>query len=131
MSRRLAIIDGQRYALAYAPPSADLQALVLELQAENRELRRQLADRSAQPEALSEHNRARQAGGERLREAIRAVLGSHHGARPMTRKEVLRELLRSGWSTEEVREPTTIGWHMREIRREHAAGVNAAALTAE
>ncbi len=132
MSRRLAIIEGQRYALAYAPPSADLQQQVLELQAENRALRRQLVALEArQPDALSEHNRARQANGERLREAIRTVLTSHHGARPMTRKEVLRELLRSGWSTEEVREPTTIGWHMREIRREHAAGVNAAALTAE
>ena len=128
MSRRLQLIEAQRYALAYAPPSADLQARVRLLERENAALR---AARSAQPDALSEHNRARQADSERLREAIRAVLASHQGPRQMTRKEVLRELLRSGWSPEEVREPSTIGWHMREIRREQVRTVNAAALTSE
>jgi hypothetical protein len=131
VSRRLAIIDGQRAALAYGVPSPDLQARLRVLERENAALRRQLDERPAQPDALANHNRARHAYGERLREAIRAVLASHQGARQMTRKEVLRELLRAGWAPEEVREPSTIGWHIREIRREQASTANAAALTAE
>ncbi len=114
MSRRLAIIEGQRYALAYAPPSADLQALVLELQAENRELRRQVADRSAQPDALSEHNRARQADGERLDAAISAALAADAGSGTWTAKEVGRALERAGFTPLPARR--TVADHLKALR---------------
>jgi hypothetical protein len=114
VSRRLAIIEGQRYALAYAPPSADLQALVLELQAENRELRRQVADRSAQPDALSEHNRARQADGERLDAAISAALAADAGSGTWTAKEVGRALERAGFTPLPARR--TVADHLKALR---------------
>lgn len=115
MNRRLAIIEGQRYALAYAPPSADLQQQVLELQAETRALRRQLADRSAQPpEPLAHVNEGRRAERERLDAAISAALAADADSGGWTAKEIGRALERSGFTPLPARR--TIADHLKALR---------------
>ena len=115
MSRRLAIIEGQRAALAYG--GADLQALVLELQAENRELRRQVADRSGQPDALSAHNATLQAHGEDLRAAIRVILDSDTGPRHGAAKRVLRALLETDIGRVEAPTLRCVQHHITKLRK--------------
>ncbi len=72
MSRRLQLIEAQRFALAHAQPDPSaLLRRIRELERENSGLRRQL---EAGPETLRRVNGERQAGAERLREAIAAAL---------------------------------------------------------
>ncbi len=115
MSRRLAIIEGQRAALAYG--GGDLQQQVLELQAENRALRRQLADRSAQPDALAEHNATLQAHSEGLREAIRVLLASDTGPRHGAAKRVLRALLETDIGRVEAPTLRCVQHHITQLRK--------------
>lgn len=115
MSRRLAIIEGQRAALAYG--GADLQRQVLELRAENRALRRQLVDRSAQPDSLAEHNAALQADSEGLREAIRGILETDQGPKWGTAKRVLRALLDTGIGRAEAPTLRCVQHHITQIRK--------------
>jgi hypothetical protein len=115
VSRRLAIIEGQRAALAYAPPDADLQARVRSLQAENAALRRQLPDRAGQqPEALAHVNDARKAQGARLDAAIRAALATDPGSDAWTAKEVGKALERADFSPLPARR--TIADHLKALR---------------
>lgn len=115
MSRRLQLIEAQRYWLAYAPPSADLQQEVLELRAENRALRRQLVDRSAQPpEPLAHVNEGRRAERERLDAAISAALAADGGSGTWTAKEVGKALERAGFAPLPARR--TIADHLKALR---------------
>lgn len=120
MSRRLALIEAQRAALAYA--QSDPEQRIRALEAENARLRRELADRSAQPEPLAAHNAARRAQSDRVREAIAEVVAFHEGPRDPTRKEILRKLdgMNLGCALPSL---SAIGWHLRAIHKE--ASVNA------
>ena len=99
MSRRLAIIEGQRAALAYATPDPGQARRVRALEAENAALRRQVAELGHAPPALTECNAKRQAASERLRAALAAVLAADQHPQAITAKEALQALRRNGWTT--------------------------------
>ena len=81
MSRRLAIIEGQRLALALGSPDPSQAQRIKALEAQNAALRRQLAAREVpqQPDPLAEHNAELHAAGMRLRATIAALLEAHPG----------------------------------------------------
>ena len=120
--RRLALIEGQRAALAYSADPALMGRLRM-LEGENRDLRRQLAELGAAPRALSEVNQTRKAESARLRAAIAAVLLRHTGSREPSRKAILRALEGMDLGGHPLPSLSAIGWHLRQIRAE---GVNAA-----
>jgi hypothetical protein len=66
------------------------------------------------PAALTQSNAIRKAEGERLRDEIRRIVGSHAGPEPLSAGAVLRELSsREGGRTVALR---TVQWHLRAIR---------------
>ena len=112
MSRRLAIIEGQRAALAYG--GAALQARVQLLERENAALR---AARSAQPDSLAEHNASLQAHSEGLREAIRVILDADTGPRHGAAKRVLRALRDTDIGRTEAPTLRCVQHHITQLRK--------------
>lgn len=81
--------------------------------------------RARSPAPLAARNARRAADGQRLREAIRAILATHPDK--MSRKAVRRALERQGFTP--LRSEGAIGWHMRAIRRIQSVNENTSALT--
>lgn len=115
MSRRLALIEAERYALAHSPPPPELARRIRALETENAVLRRQLADRSAQaPEPLASVNETRRADGARLDAAITAALAADPASGTWTAKEVGKALERAEFSPLPARR--TIADHLKALR---------------
>lgn len=114
MSRRLQLIEAQRFALAHAPSTPALQARVRELERENARLRAELEGR---PEALAEHNEAERARAERLRAAIAELLEAYPGPKRGAAKRVLRPLLETEVGREQQPSLRCVQWHITELRK--------------
>ena len=115
--RRLAIIEGQRAALALGIPDANLTRRLRALETENAALRRQLADRSAQPDPLATHNADLHAAGERLRATIAALLEANPGPKRGAAKRILRPLLETKVGREQQPSVRCVQWHITELRK--------------
>ncbi len=117
MSRRLQLIEAQRFALAYGEP--DTSALVCrirDLEADLTHLRAQL---EAGPDTLRRVNDERQASAERLREAIVAALAREADLEVVSAKVVMKALARAGWT--ELPSVRTVQRHLDALR--HSAHV--------
>lgn len=121
MSRRLALIEGQRAALAHAGDSDRMRRL----EVENGMLRRQLAaaqQREAQllegaPAALQEHNAQRHETGERLQKAICELLEQHPGPRHGAAKRIYARLLETEIGSAEKPSIRAVQHHITQIRK--------------
>ena len=112
MSRRLALIEAGRYALAHAQPDPSaLLRRVHTLEAENARLRAQL---EAGPETLRRVNDERQAAATRLQTAIAAALAREADPGTLTAKVILRALARQGF--EPVPSERTVLRHLTDLR---------------
>ena len=121
MSRRLALIEAGRYALAHAQPDTSaLLRRVRDLERENGRLRRQLEAVGHAPVALVEHNQAEQARAERLRAAIEALLEADHGPKRGAAKRVLRPLLEAEVGREQQPSLRCVQWHITQLRKSAA-----------
>ena len=117
MSRRLALIEAGRYALAHAQPAApELLRRIRDLEAELAHLRAQL---EAGPDTLRRVNGERQAGAERLREAIAAALAREADPEAVSAKQVMKALAQAGWT--ELPSVRTVQRHLDALR--HSARV--------
>ena len=117
MSRRLQLIEPQRCALAHAQPDTSaLLRRIRDLEAELARLRRQLG---AGPDTLRRVNDERQAGAERLREAIAQALGREADPEAVSAKVVMKALARAGWT--ELPSVRTVQRHLDPLR--HSARV--------
>ena len=117
MSRRLALIEAGRYALAHAQPDTSaLLRRVRDLERENGRLRRQL---EAGPATLQRVNDERQAASERLREAIAQALASEADPEAVSAKQVMKALARAGWT--DLPSVRTVQRHLDSLR--HSAYV--------
>ena len=117
MSRRLALIEAGRYALAYGQPDPSaLVRRIRELERENSGLRRQL---EAGPETLRRVNGERQASAERLREAIAQAIAREANPEAMSAKVVMKALAQAGWT--ELPSVRTVQRHLDAVR--HSARV--------
>lgn len=119
MSRRLAIIEGQRAALAYAMSDPDQARRIRALEAENAALRRRLAggDVPQQPDPLAAHNEELRAAGERLRDTIGALLEANPGPPRGAAKRVLRAMAAVGNGTEELPTIRCVQHHITALRK--------------
>ena len=118
MSRRLAIIEGQRLALALGAPDPSQVQRLRALEAETVALRRQLADRAAQqPDPLAEHNEELHAAGERLRATIAALLEANPGPKRGAAKRILRPLLETKVGREQQPSVRCVQWHITALRK--------------
>ncbi len=117
MSRRLAIIEGQRLALALGAPDPSQAQRLRALEAENAALRRQLSDRSTQPDPLATHNADLHAAGERLRATIAALLEANPGPKRGAAKRVLRALAASGLDSEDLPTIRCVQHHITALRK--------------
>jgi hypothetical protein len=108
------------------PPSVEERIAALEQRVAALEARNEKP-----AEALREHVARRVAEGQRLRQAIGAILAAHAGPKQPTRKDVLRALRCSGFRLAHDREPSlsAIGWHVRAVLRAHV-NVNSANVDA-
>ncbi len=98
MSRRLAIIEGQRAALAYgSDPGLWHRCKQLERLAAAQAERIRELEAGRPPDALRERNAVRQAESERLRQALAATLADAPHPGTITAKEALRALERAGF----------------------------------
>ena len=112
MSRRLALIEAGRYALAYGEPDTSaLLRRIHELEAELAHLRAQL---EAGPATLQRVNGERHAAAERLQEAIAAALAREPDPGTLTAKQVLRTLEREGF--EPLPSERTVLRHLTDLR---------------
>ena len=112
MSRRLALIEAGRYALAHAQPDTSaLLRRIRDLEAELGRLRQQL---KAGPETLRRVNDERQAAATRLQTAIAAALAREADPGTLTAKQVLRALARQGF--EPVPSERTVLRHLTDLR---------------
>ena len=112
MSRRLALIEAGRYALAHAQPDTSaLLRRVRDLERENACLRAQLA---AAPASLQRVNDERQVAATRLQAAIAAALAREADPGTLTAKQVLRALARQGF--EPVPSERTVLRHLTDLR---------------
>ncbi len=118
MSRRLALIEAQRFALAHAQPDTSaLLGRIRDLEAELARLRRQLEALGHAPAALAEHNQAEQARAERLRATIAAMLEADHGPKRGAAKRVLRPLLATDVGREQQPTLRCVQWHITQLRK--------------
>ena len=120
MSRRLALIEAGRYALAHGPDTSTLHARIRALEAELGRLRAQLEVVGHAPVALVEHNQAEQARAERLRAAIEALLEADHGPKRGAAKRVLRPLLETEAGREQQPSLRCVQWHITQLRKSAA-----------
>ena len=98
MSRRLAIIEGQRAALAYgSDPDQGRRIRALEALAAAQVERIRELEAARPPDALRERNAVRQAESERLRQALAATRADAPHLGTITAKEALRALERAGF----------------------------------
>ncbi len=118
MSRRLALIEAQRFALAYGQPNPSaLLRRIRTLEAENADLRAQLEALGHAPAALAEHNQAEQARAERLRATIEALLEADQGPKRGAAKRVLRPLLATDVGREQQPTLRCVQWHITQLRK--------------
>ena len=121
MSRRLALIEAGRYALAYGQPDTSAQQRrIRELDAELAHLRAQLEALGHAPAALAEHNQAEQARAERLRATIEALLEADQGPKRGAAKRVLRPLLATDVGREHQPTLRCVQWHITQLRKSAA-----------
>ncbi len=101
MSRRLALIEGQRAALAYSQPEPSLWRRIrtLEQIIETQTERIRELESTHAPNALRQRNARRQAESERLQAAIATTLTQVPHREVITAKEALRALARAGWTS--------------------------------
>ena len=120
MSRRLALIEAGRYALAYGEPDTSaLLRRIRDLEGENSGLRRQLEALGHAPAALQRVNDERQAAATRLQEAIAAALAREADPEAVSAKQVMKALARAGWT--ELPSVRTVQRHLDALR--HSAHV--------
>ena len=112
MSRRLQLIEAQRFALAYGEPDTSaLLRRIRDLEAELTHLRAQL---EAGPANLRRVNDERQAAATRLQEAIAQALGRETDRGTLTAKQVMRTLEREGF--EPLPSERTVLRHLTDLR---------------
>ncbi len=112
MSRRLALIEAGRYALAHAQP--DTSALLRRIRALEAELGRLRAQLAAAPASLQRVNETRQAAATRLQAAIAATVAREADPGTLTAKVILRALARQGF--EPVPSERTVLRHLTDLR---------------